>query len=147
MKHPITIIAAAFICAVSAAQNLNPTVEVTNTYIGNASDIAKPAETMAVPDTVQKFDMVYDYEVRPTDYKGAYDFRPYKIDLRPDPSPYDGKRLFLRAGAGFRLHPVGDIVVTPFDREKFNLNVYAHHRSYIGPMTCIRNYPVAQTRI
>lgn len=133
MKRKLAIFAAALICAYASAQNLNPTVEVTGTYAGTASDISKPSETMAVPDTVLKFDMVYDYEARPTDYKGAYDFRPYKIDLRPDPRPYDGKRLFLRAGAGFRFHPEADLVVTPFDREKFNLNVYGHHRSYIGP--------------
>lgn len=133
MKRYTALFAAALVCTISQAQNLNPTVEVTNTYAAPPSELPKPSETMAVPDSVLKFDMVYDYEARPTDYKGAYDFKPYKIDLRPEARPYDGKRFFLRAGAGFRLHPEADVVVTPFDREKFNLNVYAHHRSYIGP--------------
>ena len=38
--------------AVSFGQNFNPTVEVTNTYQGNPSEVRKPMLGMIVPDSL-----------------------------------------------------------------------------------------------
>ena len=35
-------VAALLVCTASLAQNINPTVEVTNTYQGDPSDVLKP---------------------------------------------------------------------------------------------------------
>ena len=74
------ILATAFAAAVTAlayGQNLNPTVEVTNAYEGGPSAIAKPAQQLAVPDSVTRFNLDFDYSVFEKPYQGAYEFTPY----------------------------------------------------------------------
>ena len=92
--------AALLLCAAASAQNLNPTVQVTNAYEGRALDVEKQNVAMAVPDSLLKFDWDFGYSVFDNPYKGAYEFSPYLIEMRPDPTVYAGKKFYLRAGAG-----------------------------------------------
>ena len=64
----IAIFAASVFSA--AAQNLDPTVEVSRGYQGKLVDVHKPAMEMSVPDTVQRFDLDFDYSVFDNPYKG-----------------------------------------------------------------------------
>ena len=129
------ILATAFAAAVTAlayGQNLNPTVEVTNAYEGGASSIVKPAQQMAVPDSVMKFNLDFDYSVFEKPYQGAYEFKPYYVQLKPTPKPSTEETLFVRLGAGYTLHPELDAVWTPVRKENYLVNVYATHHSYFG---------------
>ena len=73
----IYFISAALLAGVSmSAQNLNPTVSVTRAYEGKLLDVHKPMEKMFVPDSLNKFDLDFDYSVFENPYKGAYDFKP-----------------------------------------------------------------------
>lgn len=114
------------------AQNLNPTVEVTNTYAREATGIEKPSQLLQMPDSVLKFNLDMDYSVRSTPYQGAYEFKPYLVQLRPMPRPSQEGYLYLRAGAGYSLHPEVTAVWTPVNTGRFRMNVYADHVSYIG---------------
>lgn len=115
------------------AQNLDPTVEVTRSYVAGKVEVDKPAIRMAVPDTVLKFDMDFDYSVNLSPFRGSYRFTPYAVDVRPETSTDRGKTFFLRAGAGYPLHPVFDIAVTPrFGKAPFTMSFYGTNRSYIG---------------
>ena len=116
----------------AGAQNLNPTVEVTNQYEGKVMEVAKPVIDMAVPDSLLRFDLEFDYSVFDTPYKGAYTFNPYLMDARPQPDAYRGRKFYLKLGAGYPLHPVVDLVYSPELTGPFHLNVYANHYSYIG---------------
>lgn len=120
------------------AQNLNPTVEVTNIYAREATGIEKPGQLLQVPDSVFKFNLDFDYSVNSTPYKGAYEFHPYLVQLRPMDSPSSEGRLFLRAGAGYRLHPELTAIWTPVAKDGFRLNLYADHNSFIGQYRNIR---------
>ena len=62
-QHIATTALAAAVTALAYGQNLNPTVEVTNTYEGGASSIVKPLQQMAVPDSVTTFNLDFDYSV------------------------------------------------------------------------------------
>ncbi|MGN0190012.1 MAG: hypothetical protein ACI395_10895, partial [Candidatus Cryptobacteroides sp.] len=116
-----------------SAQNLDPTVEVTREYVAGKVEVDKPAIRMAVPDTVLKFDMDFDYSVNLSPFRGSYKFTPYAVDVRPEPSLDFGKTFFLRAGAGYPLHPEIDLVVTPrFGKAPFTMSVYGTNRSYVG---------------
>ena len=54
--------AAALSAAVeSAAQNLDPTVVVDRAYEGKLMEVHKPYIDMAVPDSVVRFDLDFDY--------------------------------------------------------------------------------------
>ena len=64
MKKIIISISALFAFAAALmGQNLDPTVEVSRVYEGKLVDVHKPAIEMAVPDTMYKFDLGFDYWV------------------------------------------------------------------------------------
>lgn len=127
-------LSAVFFVALSAgAQNLNPTVSVTRDYEGKLMEVHKPSMAMFVPDSLHRFDLDFDYSVFANPYKGAYDFKPYVLEMRPDAEPYSGRKLYLKAGAGYQLRPMLDFVWEPqLKTPKFKMDIYASHHSYIG---------------
>lgn len=134
-----TLLAAALaLCPlVASAQNLDPTVEVNRSYEGKLMEVHKPMLEMAVPDSVLRFDLDFDYEVFDNPYKGAYEFKPYTMQLQPVGKAAEQKRLYMRLGAGngleaLSLRPTLDLVWSPFLRDRFKMDIYASHRSYVG---------------
>ena len=139
MKIYGTLLAAVLSACVSVAyaQNLDPTVEVNRSYESKLMEVHKPLLEMAVPDSVLRFDLDFDYEVFENPYKGAYEFKPYVMDLQPDGRTVGHNNLYLRLGAGngfeaLSLRPTADFVWSPVFRERFKMDVYANHRSYVG---------------
>ena len=114
------------------AQNIDPTVEVTRGYKVELADAHKPSMEMAVPDTVYKFDLDFDYSVTDNPYRGSYEFNPYTMDLKPQSSRETPTVLYVNAGAGYTLNPVFDIVYSPVIDGKFSVDLYGHHKSYVG---------------
>lgn len=131
-RYILPILFAAIPALQAGAQSLNPTVEITNTYKAALPGIEKPKIDMAVPDSLLKFDLDFDYSIFDRPYKGAYSFSPYIMDMKPKPDAYKAKKFYLRAGAGYSLHPVFDLVYSPEFKKPFNLNIYGFHKSYIG---------------
>ena len=140
MKKILSVLAV-FVCAVSFGQNINPTVEVTNIYQGNPSEVHKPQLGMAIPDSLMRFDMDFGYEVFEKPYQGAYNFKPYQLAMRPDKDAYRGRKLYLKAGAGYSLRPQLDFVFSPEQSGPFQMSVYANHRSYFGKYNIITPVP------
>lgn len=133
MRKIILTSVAALICAATFAQgNLNPTVEVTNTYQGDPSAVHKPQIGMSIPDSLLRFDMDFGYEVFEKPYQGAYNFKPYMLAMKPEKNAYRGRKLYLKAGAGYSLHPQVDFVFSPEQSGPFQMSVYAGHRSFFG---------------
>lgn len=118
--------------ALSYGQNFNPTVEVTNIYQSGQSQAVKPQIEMCVPDSLLRFDLDFDYEVFNKPYQGAYSFKPYVLDMKPKKDAWRGRNLYLKAGAGYALHPQLDFVYSPELKGAFQMSVYANHRSYFG---------------
>lgn len=135
----IISVSAAFLLAVAtaAAQNLDPTVVVSRSYEGKLLEVHKPAQEMAVPDSIQHFDLDFDYSVFENPYKGSYDFRPYRIQMKPMSSPEEISSFWLKAGAGYTLYPEVDLVWTPFRKGAFKMNVYGKYDAYFGPYRTI----------
>lgn len=133
MKNSIQLTIALLFAGIAAgAQNLNPIVEVTNTYEQAATGIEKPDQVIAVPDSLLRFNYDIDYEMRTTPYKGAYEFNPYLVELKAMPRTTGEGTLFVRLGAGYGLHPELDAVWSPLKNDNFRLNLYAKHNSYFG---------------
>ena len=133
MRRYISLLAAALMaCAAVNAQNLNPTVQVTNDYEGKLMEVEKHNVGMAVPDSLLKFDWNFNYSVFDNPYKGAYEFSPYRIEMKPDATVRDNRRFYLRAGAGYSLHPEVQAVFTPEIKGKFGLSVYDDFKGYVG---------------
>lgn len=126
------VVLAALAALPAYGQNLDPTVEVSRAYEGKLMEVHKPQLKMAVPDSVLRFDLEFDYSVTESPYKGAYEFSPYTLDMKPSPTFRDINSFYLKAGAGYQLHPVFDMVWSPVFKSPFRMNVYASHRSYVG---------------
>ncbi len=116
----------------SFAQNLDPTVEVNRAYEGKLMEVHKPVLAMEVPDSVMQFDLEFDYSVFESPYKGSYEFNPYLLSMKPGTTPDGSRRFFMRAGAGYQLKPVFDLVWSPRMGKGFKMDVYATHRSFVG---------------
>ncbi len=124
---------AALLPLAAMGQNLDPTVEVSRTYEGKLMEVHKPQLKMAVPDSVLRFDLDFDYSVTDTPYRGTYEFKPYSVDMKPSPTVRRHETFRLKVGAGYQLHPVFDMVWSPkFKTNAFRMNVYAAHNSFFG---------------
>lgn len=135
MKTKLLYLSAAivlFAAHTSEAQNLDPTVEVRKDYEGKLLVVHKPVIEMAVPDSVYRFDLDFDYSVSDTPYKGAYEFIPYSMDMKPAPTQREVSDIYLKAGAGYQLHPMLDFLWSPKFEKPLTLDVYGSNRSYIG---------------
>ena len=135
MKRNIIFAAAALaaLAVEAGAQNLDPTVEVSRAYEGKLMEVHKPVLDMAVPDTIHRFDLDFDYAVSESPYRGSYEFNPYMMSMKPTSSRRKPGTFYLNAGAGYTLHPVVDAVWSPsIGKENMSLDVYAFNRSYVG---------------
>ena len=137
----IMILASLVLSASLAAQNLDPTVEVSREYEGKLIEVHKPALEMSVPDTLHRFDLDFDYSVFENPYKGSYEFSPYAMEMIPSSSGTAPRTFYLRAGAGYTLHPVLDVLWSPLKKKAFNVDVYATHRSYVGGYRAVGQRP------
>lgn len=128
----LAVLAAGF---AASAQNLDPTVVVDRAYEGKLMEVHKPNLEMSVPDTVMRFDLDFDYSVFERPFKGSYEFNPYLLSMKPSSAVEKEGELYLRAGAGYQLHPALDLVWSPdfnLADNAFRLDVHARHRSFIG---------------
>lgn len=135
MKIKDIIISSALMLVVApfaGAQNLDPTVVVNRAYEGKLVKMNKSSLVMAVPDSVSTFALDFDYLVFEKPYKGADGFAPSVLTMKPAPTIYTPSKLYLRAGAGYTLHPTLDFVWSLVRSNVFQMNVYADHRSYVG---------------
>ena len=135
MKLKYTAIALAALFAAmnsSEAQDLDPTVVVNKAYESKLVQVHKPSFEMAVPDSVTRFDLDFDYLVFEQPYKGADGFTPYVLNMKPTTAVPALSDLYVNAGAGYTLHPTLDVVWSPLNSRVFKIDVYAHHRSYVG---------------
>ena len=132
MKKTLYTIALLALSLGAAAQNLNPTVEVTNTYKREASGIDKPDQLLPLPDSVTRFNYDFDYTVRNTPYRGSYEFKPYNVQLRPVARPGTESTLYAKLGAGLGFHPEAQVVWTPVANSRLHVNVYGDYYGYLG---------------
>lgn len=128
----VSVFAVAFSSFTAAAQNLDPTVEVSRAYEGKLMEINKPVRDVNVPDSVGTFRLDFDYSVFENPYRGAYEFKPYLMSMRPVSDNYKPGTFYLKAGAGYRLYPELDLIWSPLMKNGFSMNVYASHESYVG---------------
>ena len=117
---------------VASAQNLDPTVVVNKAYDGKLVQVHKPSFEMAVPDSVARFDLDFDYLLSDRPYKGADGFNPYELTMKPASVVQEPMTFYLNAGAGYTMHPTLDLVWSPLRSKAFKLDVYAIHGSYVG---------------
>jgi len=131
MKRIAIVLGLFSACMTCFAQGIDASVQVTNEFESSVPDMNKMNIAMSVPDTLRRFDYNFDYSGFDKPFKGVYEFSPYSVLVKPESSEYDGRKMFLRAGAGYTLHPELDFVWSPLAGEKFALNVFATSDGYL----------------
>lgn len=133
-KIYLTILLFEAVCGAAMAQNgnLNPVVRVTNKYQGNVVDADKSSIEVCVPDSLYRFDLNFDYSGFEKPYGGNDEFNLYRTDLELARRPYDGKRFYMKAGAGYSCAPVLDLSYTFKTHGRFKAGLHATHDSYFG---------------
>lgn len=133
IKHIfVAILAGVSFANLAVAQDLDPTVVVNSKYEGKLVNMNKPSFEMAMPDSLTRFDLDFDYLVFHQPYKASGASSPYVLTMKPASMAPESAKLYLNAGAGYTLHPTLDFVWSPIRGRKFMLDVYADHRSYVG---------------
>jgi len=139
MEKYIATIAALAISVSALSQNVNPTVQVTNDYQTHMSEVRKQGVEISVPDTLYDIDYNFDYSVFESPYKGAYEFTPYAVKMEPAVTPSSSSKFFLRAGAGYTLHPEAELDWTPVTGGKFSLGVFGTGSGFLGKYAVLDN--------
>ncbi len=127
----------------ACAQSINQSVEVSNNYLVNFEDFQKQNVNPTIADSLYKFDYSFDYSVFETPYRGSYEFSPYEVQLVPETLPYDGRKLYLRAGAGMALYPELDFVYNALSKDNLVLSIYNRGRGHYGHFEALDNSPAA----
>lgn len=123
------------LCACSAslsAQNFDESVEVTNDLMVDMSGSQRKTIPVEIPDSLNQFRYNFDYSVFETPYRGAYEFTPYNVLFKPSVRTEELPFLYLRAGAGYTLNPVADVIVAPRFGDKFSMNIYQRFNGFWG---------------
>ena len=137
MKRFLTIFTLAFALLPLRAQVA--TVEVSRPYDVNLDGIRKPAIPTAVDDSLQRFDVHFDYSIFNRPYGDLYDFTPYEsiqlATVGANRTPY----VFLRAGAQYApgeqgILPAGELYVQSKPKNGFCSGLYARHNSFFGDL-------------
>ena len=128
----ISLLVALALCAPLFAQNINQSVQVTNDYLTRFADFQKQGPEMQVPDSLFRFDYNFDYSVFDSPYRGSYDFSPYRIEVRPEASPFDGRKLYVRAGAGYTFHPQLELAWQTLLQDNYSFGVLASLDGFSG---------------
>lgn len=132
MRKVYIIVFSLIFCTLSKAQNIDQSVVVNNDYIVQFSDFQRENIKPTLTDSLYKFDYDFDYSVFDSPYKGAFDFSPYQVSIVPGALPFDGKNLYLRAGAGVSLYPELDFAYIPASGQKFKLIITDNGRGHYG---------------
>ncbi len=129
-KEIYILIALIFSPLIISAQNFNPVVDVTNEYQAKQIKATKALMAMSVPDSLMDLNYHFDYSIFNNQYKGAYVFSPYVIDIKPLPRQNRQSQLYLKAGLSYHFKPLLSLVYSPrFKQRNFALNLYAFHNS------------------
>lgn len=145
MRKILLSMALGALCFTSLAQTFNPSVEVTNDFLTNTQTADRVSFPISVPDSVTHFQLQFDYNIFANPYNGSYKFVPYTVSLEPEARSYDGSKFYLRAGAGYTLHPVVTAAASPRIGKNMILNLYQNFDGYIGPYRAMDSKNIAAT--
>ena len=137
MKRSLTIVV--LLCALLPLRAQNATVEVSRPYDVNLDGIRKPAIPTSVDDSLQRFDVHFDYSIFNRPYKDLYDFTPYEsiqlATVGANRTPF----VYTRVGAQYAprekgIMPAGEIYLQTKPKNGFCSGLYGLHNSYFGKL-------------
>lgn len=126
------------LCLVAPLRAQVATVEVSRTYDVRLDDIRKPAIPTSVDDSLQRFDVKFDYSIFNRPYNDLYDFTPYEsIQLSTvgaNRTPFVYSRLGMQYAPGEGIMPAGELYLQTKPKNGFCSGLYGRHQSFFGTL-------------
>ena len=96
------------------------------------SDIRKPAIPTHVSDSLERFNLSFDYSIFNRPYADLYDFNPYEALLLNTKGPNRLPYFYAKLGLQYPFIPTGEIYFQTRPKNDFCLGIYGRHNSFIG---------------
>lgn len=150
MKRFLTIVALFFALLPLRAQNA--TVEVSRPFDVNLDGIRKPAIPTSVDDSLQRFDVHFDYSIFNRPYSDLYDFTPYEsiqlATVGANRTPF----VYARLGAQYAprergVLPAGELYLQTKPKNGFCSGLYGRHNSFFGQLDPAGTNPLDTRRL
>ena len=136
MKMKRYIPALLLFCLVAPLHAQVATVEVSRAYDVRLDDIRKPAIPTSVDDSLQRFDVKFDYSIFNRPYTDLYDFTPYEsIQLSTvgaNRTPFVYSRLGMQYAPRQGIMPAGELYLQTKPKNGFCSGLYGRHQSFFG---------------
>lgn len=126
----IAFVTLALLPVTLTAQSLDPVVEVSSQYKVDMGEIHKPAINVNVEDSLQRFDINFDYSIYDRPYQNLYVFAPYSYTQIKHPQEIKNNILFAELGYQSILSPSGHIVIQGVTKKNFAACAYANFDGY-----------------
>ena len=129
----IVLIFASLISLPLAAQ-IDPTVEVDRSFDGVVGDVAKPVLPVIVADSLQKFDINFDYSIFNRQYRDLYEFSPYEVAKLGVKGTRRPPFFYARLGAQYPLIPSAELHLQAGTDKGAHFTLYGRHDSFWGEL-------------
>lgn len=129
----ISLIIASLVSLPLAAQ-IDPTVEVDRSFDGAIIDVTKPDLPVVVADSLQKFDVSFDYSIFNRQYGDLYDFSPFEVanlDIKGTSRP---PFFYARLGAQYPLIPSAELHFQAGTDKGAHFTLFGRHNSFWGKL-------------
>lgn len=125
---------ALLLVSLSAFAQIDPTVEVSREYKLKLSEIHKPARKGRIADSLQRFDLSYDYSILERPYRNLYEFAPYQA-VRLDKADKLKAPIFAAdLGAQWPFSPHADLALQIASSNKLNAEIFGSANSLFASL-------------
>ncbi len=130
----ITLILA-FLASLPLFAQIDPTVEVDRSFDGVIGDVSKPVLPVTVADSLQRFDISFDYSIFNRQYSDLYDFTPFEVaslDIKGTRRP---PFFYARIGTQYPIIPSAELYLQAGTDKGAHFTLYGRHDSFWGKLT------------
>lgn len=130
-------IAVALVCIAVSAQlhaQIDPTVEVSRRYEAGIQDIHKPFIPIEIADSLNRFDISFDYSIFNRQYTDLYEFTPYEAAQLSTTGTTRAPFFYARVGAQYPLIPTAELYLQAGRNKGFYGSLYGSHNSFWGQL-------------
>ena len=130
------------------AQTIDPTVVVSRDFDVKMMEIRKPDLPTDVADSLQRFDISFDYSIFNRPYLDLYEFSPYQSAQLKEITPRKNPFVYARIGTQYPLLPSAELYLQAVSKGGFYASLYGRHNSFWGNVPSAQNdYEVASDRM
>lgn len=147
-KYYLIILATLLFKAGMAQQTIDPTLEVRRNYDARLMEITKGKLNTTYPDSLNYFDIGFNYSFFEKPVKKLYDFTPMPVGMPEQKLTTEHPFLLLSMGSNYPFNPYGNLYLQPDLGNKFSLVLAASNDTYIDklPVSHISEGKIANAR-